>query len=90
MGSRKNLRVDCYSPCTLNFECNNYHAKLVNISIGGALISVEGDVLSKLHVGDECDLMLCDKPDLCLAKYSCKVISQNSSEIGVNFQGIHL
>ena len=89
MGSRKNLRVDCYSPCTLNFECNNYHAKLVNISLGGALISVDGNVLCELRIGDECNLIFCDKPDLCLVKYSCKVISQNSSRIGVNFMGIH-
>ncbi|MFZ4855731.1 MAG: PilZ domain-containing protein [Desulfuromonadaceae bacterium] len=89
MGSRRNLRVDCYSPCTLNFECNNYRAILVNISLGGALISVEGEVSGKLHIGDRCDLMLCDKPDVCLAKYSCKVIRQNSSRIGVNFLGTH-
>ena len=90
MGSRRNLRVDCYSPCTLNFECNNYHAILVNISLGGALISVDGDVLlGKLNIGDRCALMLCDKPDLSLVKYSCKVISRNYSRFGVNFLGIH-
>ena len=89
MGSRQNLRVDCYSPCTLNVGCSHYRAILVNISLGGALISAEGDVLGKLHIGDKFDLMLCENPDLCLAKYSCKVISQNSSKIGVKFQGIH-
>ena len=87
MGSRQNLRVDCYSSCVLNFASNDYHAKLVNISLGGALISVEDDVLYKMHVGDRCELILGDKPDLCSAKYSCKVISQNSSNIGINFQG---
>ena len=88
MGSRQNLRVDCYSSCVLNYASNDYHAKLVNISLGGALISVEDDVLCKLHVGDRCDLILGDKPELCSAKYACKVISQNSSNIGINFQGI--
>jgi c-di-GMP-binding flagellar brake protein YcgR len=89
MGSRQNLRVDCYSRCTINYECNNYHAQLVNISLGGALISVDGDVLNKLHIGDMCDLMLCDKPDVCFSKYNCKVISQNASKIGISFQGLH-
>ena len=88
MGSRQNLRVDCYSSCVLNYASNDYHAKLVNISLGGALISVEDGVLYKMHVGDRFDLMLGDKPDLCSAKYSCKVISQNAPNIGVNFQGI--
>ncbi len=88
MGSRQNLRVDCYSSCILNCASNNYHAKLVNISLGGALISVDGDVLNELHVGDQCDLMLGDKPDLYYTKYSCKVISQNCFNIGINFQGI--
>ena len=86
MGGRKNLRVDCYSSCLLNFASNNYHAKLVNISLGGALINVENDVLNELNIGDECRLLLSDKPDLCLAK-SCRVVSQNSSNIGVNFSG---
>jgi hypothetical protein len=45
MGCRQNLRVDCYSSCILDFAGNDYHAKLVNISPGGALISVENDVL---------------------------------------------
>ena len=89
MASRKNLRVDCYSPCLLKYEDNSYHAKLVNISLGGALISVDDDVLDVLHVGDDCDLILCDKPDVCLAKYTCKVITQNATRIGVNFQGVH-
>jgi c-di-GMP-binding flagellar brake protein YcgR len=88
MGSRQNLRVNCYSSCILNFASSDYHARLVNISLGGALISVEDDVLCKMHVGDRCDLILCDKPDLCYAKFSCKVISQNSSNIGITFQGI--
>ena len=89
MATRKNLRVDCYSSCLLNYEDTSYHAKLVNISLSGALISVDVDVLDILHVGDECALMLCDRTDACLAKYSCKVITQNSSKIGVNFQGMH-
>jgi c-di-GMP-binding flagellar brake protein YcgR len=88
MGSRQNLRVDCYSSCTLNYGNNNYHAQLVNISLGGALICVEDDVLYKLHIGDKCDLMLSENPNVCFAKYSCKVISQNASSIGINFQGI--
>jgi len=86
MGSRRNLRVDCYSSCTLNYENSNYHAVLVNISLGGALIRVEGDILIKLHIGDTCDLVLGDKQDLSFAKYHCRVISQNSSKIGIHFQ----
>lgn len=89
MGSRQNLRVDCYSSCTLNCGNNNYHAHLLNISLGGALISVEDDVLYKLHIGDICDLMLSENPEVCFTKYSCKVISQNASNIGINFQGIN-
>ena len=89
MGSRQNLRIDCYSSCTLNYGNNNYHAQLLNISLGGALISVKDDVLYKLHIGDQCDLMLGENPDVCFARYSCKVISQNSSGIGIYFQGIH-
>lgn len=88
MGSRRYMRVDCYSPCTLNHGNNSYHAKLLNISLGGALISVECDVLTELHVGDDCNLMFCDNPDLCHARYSCRVTSQNSSKIGVIFQGL--
>lgn len=89
MGSRKNMRVECYSPCILNYKSNSYRALLVNISLGGALISVEDDVLCKLHIGDACDLMLGDKTGLCPAKYSCRIISQHAPNIGINFQEIH-
>ena len=65
-----------------------FSALLVNISLGGASISVDDEVLCKLHIGDTCDLILGDKPDLCFAKYSCKVISQNFSNVGINFQGM--
>jgi len=89
-GIRQNLRLGCYSPCFLKYMNINYPAQLVNISLGGALVSVEGDVLYKLHIGDMCDLMLGDDPEQCVVKYSCKIISQNDSTISINFQGIHL
>ena len=74
-GIRKNSRLGCYSPCFLKYIDINYPAQLVNISLGGALVSVEGDVLYKLHIGDMCDLMLGDDPEQCVVKYSCKIIT---------------
>lgn len=89
MGSRREYsRVKIESPCLINFNDSIFRVQLDNISISGALLRVNDDELSSLDIGDSVSLMLCTNPNLCPAKYPCKVIWFDSSNIGVKFQNM--
>ena len=86
MGStRKYSRINCDSPCIMNYGGFNYQALLDNISLGGALVKVGNEQAVSLNIGATVDLLLCSNPDLCPAKYTCEVIWHASSDIGVSF-----
>ena len=83
--SRIGSRITCNSQCILNFHGSVYHVLLENISIEGALLNTNNELLNHLKRGDLCDLLLCNDPDLCPTKYSCKVVRFDSEGIGVQF-----
>ena len=87
MGSkREHLRVNCSSPCILNYDGIGYQVLLDNISLSGALVKVGNEPPDSLYIGATVDLMLCNNTDLCPTKYACKVVRLESSDIGINFQ----
>jgi hypothetical protein len=59
---------------------------LENISIDGALLKIDPNKLTHLETDELCSLMLCDNPELCPPKYSCRVVRFATDErIGVQF-----
>lgn len=87
MGSqRQYIRVKCDSECILmELDGNTYEALLEDISLGGALITVNDGVPDGLQVGDVCNLMLCCNSDSCPTKHSCRVVRHDSVSMGVRF-----
>ncbi len=87
MGSnRQYIRIKCDSQCILmDIDGSTYDAMLGDISLGGALVIMSDGVHSRLQVGDVCDLMLCNNPDSCPVKHSCRVIRMDSTNMGVRF-----
>lgn len=83
---REHRRITCVSHCIFNYEGVNYHALLENLSLSGALLQTGDEHPCGLYIGTTVDLMLCNNPQVCPIKYSCKVIRLASSTIGVNFQ----
>lgn len=87
MGSKREfLRICTAAPCILNYDGINYQTLLENISLGGALVKAPNDIPNRLHVGDECGLMLCSDIDLCPTRFSCVVTRSGSLGIGIKFQ----
>jgi len=79
-------RISCGSQCILNYDGDDYHVILENISLDGALLRIDHSKLSHLGTNEFCTLMLCDNPDLCPPKYSCRVVRFAPHEkVGVQF-----
>ena len=87
MGSqRQYTRFECDSESILmELDGNTFDVLLENLSIGGALVKVSDGIPQNLNVGDICSLMLCDNPDSCPVKHSCRVIRLDSVNMGVRF-----
>jgi hypothetical protein len=52
MGSkREHMRVNCNSPCILNYDGINYQVLLDNISLSGALIKTGSEPPVSLYIG---------------------------------------
>jgi hypothetical protein len=80
-------RISCGSQCILDYDGNQYHVVLENISHDGALLGINRQDLRYIATNDVCSLMLCDNPELCPPKYSCRVVrfSTNEEKIGIQF-----
>ena len=87
MGSqRQYTRVDCDSESILmEIDGDTYDALLEDLSLGGALVRVNDGVPGSVQVGDVCNLMLCNNPDVCPIKHSCRVVRHDSVKLGVRF-----
>jgi hypothetical protein len=88
MASRRSCnRISCGSQCIIDYDGNQYHVVLENISIDGALLSLVRSNLTNLDTNEICSLMLCDNPDLCPPKYPCRVVrfATGKDRIGVQF-----
>jgi hypothetical protein len=78
-------RIPCKYQCVLNFHGSAYHVLLENLSLDGAFLKIDNYLLNSLKPDDLCDLLLCNDPNLCPIKYSCKVVRLDSEGIGVTF-----
>ena len=87
MESQKRLhsRTKYYTYClVICRDGNSYDALLGDLSLGGALVRVNGD--THLQVGDLCELMLSDKPALFPLKRTGKIVRfEPENYIGVSF-----
>jgi hypothetical protein len=82
-------RIKCDSLCVLNCNGSSYSVILENLSLEGALLKTNNKLLNQLKPNDVCDLMLCNDPNVCPTKYSCKVVRFDSEGIGVQFMGLN-
>jgi c-di-GMP-binding flagellar brake protein YcgR len=83
---RRDLRTKSDSHCLLmGLDGVTYQAQLGDISIGGALIMMSGDVSYDLHVGDMCGLMLSDSFNMSSEKHTGKIVRLETGSVGVSF-----
>jgi len=83
---RQYVRTECESQCVLmDLDGNTYKALLENISLGGAMVTMSDGIPQSLKIGDVCDLLLCNDPELCPAKNTCRVVRHTTAHIGVTF-----
>jgi hypothetical protein len=57
----------------LDFDGLDIQGVIENISLNGALIKLTDTIPNNVHLGDNCDLLLCTKPYSNPVKYTSKV-----------------
>ncbi len=84
MGSRRQYdRIKCDSQCVLmDADGDIFEALLEDISVGGAMITVNGGIPKSLSDGDVCSLML--RHDTTLSR-SCNIVWCGSENMGISF-----
>jgi c-di-GMP-binding flagellar brake protein YcgR len=81
---RQYSRIKCHSHCQLmDRDGNTYQGLLGDISLGGALVKVNGD--TPLQIGDLCDLMFSKKSAVFPLKRTGKIIRSGSRNMGISF-----
>lgn len=84
MNGRKHTRAELERHCHLiGRDGEDCQASLVNISLGGAMVSVVSK--TQLKIGDFCDLMLSLKSAELPIKRACEIVRLDNEIIGVKF-----
>ena len=82
-------RIECDSQCVLNCNGSSYSVMLEVLSLEGALLRTNSGLMNSVKPNDVCDLLLCNDPNICPTKYSCKIVRLDSEGIGVQFMGLN-
>ncbi len=83
--TRHNLRIKGDSHCLLTSGNGiTYHARLVNLSLGGALIEIN-NIFHGLHLEDTCELTLSETPNTFSTKFTGVIVRLESDIVGISF-----
>ncbi|MBW4056806.1 MAG: PilZ domain-containing protein [Proteobacteria bacterium] len=84
--TRHNLRIKGDSHCLLT-TCNGitYHARLVNLSLSGALVDIDNNISYDLHLEDTCELTLSETPNTSSTKFTGIIVRLESDVVGISF-----
>jgi hypothetical protein len=64
-----------------------YNGAIMNISISGALVLLNGSTPGALKPGDSCSFILRNDPDTYFYRYKGRVARVNTSEVGLEIIG---
>jgi hypothetical protein len=79
-------RVHCKTRCVLDYKGSQYSVVLENISINGALITLDRSMDVHPAVNESFCLVLCNNPALCPHKYPCRVVRYSDDvTVGIEF-----
>jgi hypothetical protein len=79
-------RVRCDSKCLLNYKGSQYSVVLENISITGALLTLDSSMMFHPEINKTCGLMLCNDPTLCPPRHPCRIVRYaDEDKVGIQF-----
>lgn len=83
---RQHHRISCVSKCLLYHASTKYSGVILNISLTGAAVKLQGMQPGAFRLGDACDLILSTKPDESFCTYKGRIIRISLREIGLEFE----
>jgi hypothetical protein len=79
-------RVRCDTKCLLDYKGSQYPIVLENISLNGALITLDRSMMFHPNINESCSLMLCNNPKLCPSRHPCRIVRYSDDEkVGIQF-----
>jgi len=79
-------RVHCQTRCVLDYKGSQYTVVLENISINGALITLDRNMMVHPEINESFSLVLCNNPALCPPKYPCRVVRYSDDDVTVGIE----
>lgn len=84
MGEKRNhQRIACAEKCYLYYADSTYSGAIMNISISGALVTLYGSPPDAIMPGDECSLVLSNKPGTSVCRYKSQITRVSSAGLGL-------
>lgn len=80
---RGHQRINCAEKCLLYHSDSKYGGAVTNISISGALVSLNGSTHDRIMPGDTCSLILYNDPTTSFFRYKSRVARVNQAGVGV-------
>jgi hypothetical protein len=79
-------RVNCEAKCLLYYKGSQYGIVLKNISLNGALITLDRSMVFHPEINESCSLMLCNNPSLHPSRHPCRIVRYADDEkVGIQF-----
>jgi hypothetical protein len=79
-------RVNCESKCLIDYKGSQYSVVLENISVNGAVVTPDRNMMFRPAINESCSLMLCNNPTLCPSKHPCRIVRYSDDEkVGIQF-----
>lgn len=84
MGEKRwHQRVNCAEKCFLYCANTAYSGAILNISISGVLIKLNGYTPVKIGPGDSCNLILSNDPSNAFFRYKVRIARVNPEGMGL-------
>lgn len=80
---RQNQRLNCAERCF--FYCGDlkYKGAVMDISISGAMVKLNGSTPAAIRPGDSCSLLLSNDPASCFFRYKVRIARVFPAGVGV-------
>ena len=80
---RRYQRLKCAEKCLLYYADSTWSGAIMNISISGALVKLNGSTPGSIKPGDTCSLILSNDPSTSFFKYKGRIARVNKTGVGL-------
>lgn len=80
---REHQRIRCAEKCLLYYADSRYSGAVLNISISGAMVMLNGSTPATILPGDTCSLILSNGPASSIYRYKSRITRVNPAGVGL-------